>query len=107
MHSLANYLNDHLAGAVTLIELLAHLEKSCANTDTGTFITNLRTEIIADRQVLEDLMARLGISQSSTRKATAYLTEKLAQLKIHFDNNASGDFLLFQSMEAASLGIEG
>jgi hypothetical protein len=62
---LAAYLNDHLAGSVTAIELREHLEKTQAGTATGRFAAELRAEIVADRQELESLMARLHIEARS------------------------------------------
>lgn len=104
---LATYLNDHLAGSVTILELLAHVASAFAGTDAATFALGLRDEIAADRQELESLMKRLEIGQSVPRKTSAWLAEKFAQLKLKMDDPAAGAFRLMEAMEAVSVGIEG
>lgn len=104
---IATYLNDHLSGAAAALELLEHLEERHAGTDLGRVAAELRAEIAADRDELSGLMERLGVSQSRTRKAAAWLGEKAAQLKLHLDDLGDGALRLQESLEALSLGIEG
>jgi hypothetical protein len=104
---LAIYLNDHLAGSVTVLELLAHLASAYSASHVGQFAAQLRAEILEDRHELESLMARLKIAQSPPRKTSAWLAEKLAELKLRLDDPAAGAFRLFEATEAISLGIEG
>jgi len=104
---LASYLNDHLAGAATALELLKGLEKSHSGTDMGLFAAELRAEVSADREVLEALMERLGIARSAPRQMGGWLAEKAASLKLHLDDPADGTFRLLETLEALSLGIEG
>jgi hypothetical protein len=49
---IAAYLNDHLAGSVTAIELLEHLEKTFTGTATGRFAAELRADILLRRGAL-------------------------------------------------------
>jgi hypothetical protein len=104
---IATYLNDHLAGSVVAIELMENLEAVYAGKPIADFIAKLRADIEADVQELEHLMGRLQISESRTRKASAWLTEKFTQLKLRLDDPADGELRLFESLEALSLGIEG
>lgn len=104
---IATYLNDHLAGSVVGLELMENLEAVYAGKPIAVFIAKLRVDVEADRQELEDIMDRLQISESRTRKASAWLTEKFTQLKLRLDDPAHGDLRLFESLEALSLGIEG
>src|ERR1044072_1238961 len=104
---LATYLNDHLAGSVVALELLHHLEDTEHDNDLLNFFKELRADIAADRDVLEDLMKRLDISESRTRKASAWLAEKMTELKLRVDDPHGGPLRLFESLEALSLGIEG
>ena len=104
---LATYLNDHLAGSVVAVELMENLEELYADTPVAGFVAALRADVETDRQELESIMKRLEISESSTRKASAWLTEKLTQLKLRLDDSAHGDLRLLESFEALSLGIEG
>lgn len=104
---LATYLNDHLAGSVVAIELMENLEAVYAATPVAEFIAELRADVEADREELKALMSSLQISESRTRKASAWLTEKFTELKLRLDDPARGDLRLFESLEALSLGIEG
>lgn len=104
---LATYLNDHLAGAVGAVELLEHMERANAGTPVAHALSELRGEIEADRGTLESLMERLQVTESRPRKATAWLAERLAWLKLRLDDPDDGAFRLFESLEAVSLGIEG
>jgi hypothetical protein len=52
-------------------------------------------------------MERLEISESRTRKASAWFTEKMTELKLRLDDPKEGSLRLFESLEALSLGIEG
>lgn len=104
---IATYLNDHLAGSVVAVELMENLETVYAGQPIADFIAKLRADIEVDILELEDLMGQLQISESRTRKASAWLTEKFTQLKLRLDDPTHGDLRLFESLEALSLGIEG
>jgi hypothetical protein len=52
-------------------------------------------------------MERLHISESRTRKSSAWLAEKMTELKLRLDDPEKGLLQLFESLEALSLGIEG
>jgi hypothetical protein len=104
---LAIYLNDHLAVSVAALELLEQLEEDHSGTPQETFFSVLRADIEADRQELESLMERLNVSESRTRKASAWLAGKFAELKLRLDDPSGGELRLFESLEALSLGIEG
>jgi hypothetical protein len=104
---LATYLNDHLAGSVTLLEMLAHLASAYAGSDVERFARELRNEVIADREELEGLMTKWGVGQSPPRKASAWLAEKFAEVKLRMDDPAGGALHLLEAIEAVSLGVEG
>jgi hypothetical protein len=103
----AIYLNDHLAGSVVAVELLEHLDATHKGTPLESFVAQLSTDIEADRQELKSLMDRLGVAESHTRKASAWLAEKVTELKLVVDDPADGELRLFESLETLSLGIEG
>jgi hypothetical protein len=104
---LATYLNDHLAGSLAAIELLEHLESAYASTKLASFFGELRTEISADRQELQRLMARLDITESRPRKLSAWLTGKITEVKLRLDDSARGPLRLLESLEVLGLGIHG
>ncbi len=104
---LATYLNDHLAGSVVALELLEHLEGTHTDSWLKDFFQQLTADIVADRDELQRLMETLNISESRTRKASAWLAEKVTELKLRLDDLRGGSLRLFESLEALSLGIEG
>jgi hypothetical protein len=105
---LSTYLNDHLAGATMALELLAHLERVHAGEPSQRFAAELRAEIEEDKAELERLARSLGAEQSATRQVTAWFGEKIARVKLRFDDvSGDGSFRLFEALEALSLGIEG
>ena len=104
---LGTYLNDHLAGAVVALELLETLTAAHAGTPLADFFVPLSNAIAADRRELEGLLKDLQIGESRTRKASAWLAEKFTELKLRLDDPTVGEFRLFESLEALSLGIEG
>lgn len=104
---LATYLNDHLAGSVTAIELLEDLQAAYAGNDLERFFADLRNDIEADREELKQLMHQLKITQSRPRKAGAWIAGKFAELKMRLDDSAHGPLRLLESLEAVELGITG
>jgi hypothetical protein len=105
--SLATYLNDHLAGSVVALELLDHLDADRSEAAAAQTLTTLRADILADRQVLETFMLQLGIAVSQPRQATAWLTEKLSELKLRLDDRGNGALRRLEALEAVALGIVG
>lgn len=105
--NIRSYLNHHLAASVAWLEAIEHLEAAERNTPMARTLSELRTEVLADRRVLEDLMARLQVSQSETEKATAWLGEKLFQVMLPLNTQRRGPLNLLLNLEALSLGVEG
>jgi hypothetical protein len=104
---LATYLNDHLAGAVAGIEIAKHLEDHARSEDFKTAVAGVRCGIEKDEAELRDLAGRLGLEQSSIRKAAAWIAEKGTEVKLAIDDPSDGDFRIYEALEALSLGIEG
>jgi hypothetical protein len=104
---LATYLNNHLAASVTAIELLSSLETTQTDPDLARFASDLRAEIKAEQQELENLMERLQIAQSKPRQAFGWLAERFTQIKLRLDDSNDGALHLLESLELLLLGIEG
>lgn len=102
---LATYLNDHLAGATAVLDLLEHLER--AHADLAPFLAPLRGDIEADRRELEAVIARLGATRSVLRRAAGWVAEKFARLKLAADDPSGDRLKLLESLEAVAVGIHG
>ena len=104
---IATYLNDHLAGSVAGLAILDYILEKSRGTPDEAILTRIQVDIEEDKEALEALIEKLDISESAFRKASAWVGEKMAELKLRFDDPSAGPFLIFDSLEALSLGIEG
>lgn len=104
---IATYLNDHLAGSVAALNLLDMLIEEHAGKPLAAVLKELKEEISAEQQSLKALMDQLEIAKSSARRASAWLSGKLTEIKLHVDDPAGGEFRLFQALETLGLGIAG
>jgi hypothetical protein len=104
---LVTYLNDHLAGSVAAIELLDHLRELSKGTERERLFTSLQSEIEEDQKVLQALLRGVGGKESRLRKAAAWLTEKVAEVKLKLDDPGAGELRLLEALETLELGILG
>jgi hypothetical protein len=104
---LATYLNDHLAGSVSALELLDYLAAIESEADLKPFIVSLRADIAADRQTLEALMQASEITASPARRVAAWLAEKMTTLKLRLDDPTAGALRLLEALEIVQVGVEG
>ena len=104
---LATYLDDHLAGSVAAIELLDHLRQLTRGTERERLFTSLQSEVEEDQKVVRELLRRVGGKESRTRKAAAWLTEKVGEVKLKLDDPGGGDLRLLEAFEILELGILG
>jgi hypothetical protein len=107
MDELSDYLNDHLAGSVAALELLDRLVETYTGKPLERFFRELRDDIHADQEQLEGLIAKLGIKESTVRKAGAWIAEKISRPKIDLEADSKSDLGLFLALEALVLGITG
>jgi hypothetical protein len=80
---LATYLNDHLAGSHSALEMLAALREIPGLEDWGARMTE---EIGADQAELENLMGNLQIDRGVVRQAAGWVSGRLAELKTRIDD---------------------
>jgi len=103
--SLAIYLQDHLAGAAYAIDLVEFMRDQHKNDELGQFAASLLLDIKADRDVLQQVIVRVGSGSSVVKELTGWLGEKVSRTKLRHE---AGDGLgLFESLEFLSLGITG
>jgi hypothetical protein len=80
---LGTYLNDHLAGATTGLELARRAASQNEGNRFGEFLENLVVEIEQDRESLEHLMDRLDIGKDTLKVAVGWAGEKAGRLKLN------------------------
>lgn len=103
---LTTYLNDHLAGSAAALELLDHLLERDPGSGRDE-LARIRVEIEEDQQTLQRILSDMGGKESPIRKAAAWFTEKLGQVKIGLDDKGSGELRVLEALEALGLGIQG
>jgi hypothetical protein len=105
--SLITYMNDHLAGARSALELLEPLIESTTDAPARQSLEAVRAEIVADRHVLEDLIRVAGGTISVVREMSGWIAEKFGRLKLVIDDPSNGPFRRFEALEVLALGIQG
>jgi hypothetical protein len=104
--ALATYLTDHLAGSVGAIELAERTIKENDGDPLAERLSGVLAEIRKDRVVLQELIERLGASQSPLKKAGAWLAEKAGRLKLGGTDEPRGLSRL-EVLETLAMGIHG
>lgn len=77
------YLNDHLAGSVAGIELAVRTEAENRSNPVGRYLAAFLPELKHDQSILEGVMEALELKQDTLKTRAAWLSEKLARLKLN------------------------
>jgi hypothetical protein len=104
---LDSYLNDHLAGSVAALELIAHCAQLNKGKALGLFFTKMGAQIAKDQDTLRDLMSRLSIEESKVRQAGAWAGEKLGRALLAIAGNEPDGLGLLLALEGLVMGIAG
>ena len=104
---LDSYLNDHLAGSVAALELIAHCAHLCKGIPLGAFFSEIEAQIATDQDTLRDLMTRLSIEESKVLQAGAWAGEKLGRALLAMAGNEPGGLGLLLALEGLIMGIVG
>ena len=105
--ALVIYLNDHLGGSRAGMQLIENLVESTREPGVRASLAGVRDEIVADRDVLENIIRKVSGDPSIVREIGGWIGEKAAQLKLRMDDPAGGELRRFEALELMSLGIEG
>jgi hypothetical protein len=101
------YLNDHLAGATVGMELSRRARSSNKGSAYGDVLERIAKEIEEDREVLQDLMARLDVKRDHAKVAVGWVGEKFGRLKPNGRLLSYSPLSRLVELEALSLGIAG
>ena len=107
MKDLDSYLNDHLAGSVSALELIAHWVKAHKGEALGSFFVETETEIKADQDTLRDVMRTLGVEESKMRQAGAWAAEKIGRARLIIAGDEPGSLGLVLTLEGLIMGVSG
>jgi hypothetical protein len=107
MKELDSYLNDHLAGSVSALELIGHWAHAQKGEPLGGFFAETEREIKADQDTLRDVMRCLGVEESKMRQAGAWAAEKLGRALLLIAGDEPGSLGLVLTLEGLIMGITG
>jgi hypothetical protein len=104
---LSIYLQDHLAGATSGVNLAKRVSKHNRGTPAGRRLEQVAHEIEVDRDTLARFMSELGVRASLTKNVTAWLLERASRLKPNGRGHGGTALLRMHELETLSLGIAG
>jgi hypothetical protein len=107
MKDLDSYLNDHLAGSVGALELIAHWAEIHKGEPLGRFFLEIEKEIKADQETLRDIMRALGVEESKVRKVSAWAAEKVGRARLIVAGDKTGGLALVLTLEGLIMGVTG
>jgi hypothetical protein len=105
MKDLHSYLNDHLAGSISALELIAHWADVHKGEPLGSFFVEIEREIKADQDTLRDVMRTLGVEESKMRKAGAWAAEKVGRARLIIAGDEQGSLGLVFTLEELIMGV--
>ncbi len=104
---LAIYLNDHLAGATSGVQLARRASQSQLDATRREALGHLCTEVEQDRGSLLAAMGRLDVKVAQHRVAAGWLAERVGRLKLNGTLLRRSPLSDLMEMEALRLGVEG
>ena len=107
MKDLDSYLNDHLAGSISALELIAHWAQVHKGEPLGSFFVEIEREIKADQDTLRGVMRNLGVEESKVRKAGAWAAEKVGRARLIIAGDEPGSLGLVLTLEGLIMGVTG
>jgi len=107
MKDLDSYLNDHLAGSISALELIAHWADVHKGEPLGSFFVETEREIKADQDTLRDVMRTLGVEESKIRQAGAWAAEKVGRARLMIAGDEQGSLGLVLTLEGLIMGVTG
>ena len=107
MKELDSYLNDHLAGSISALELIAHWVEAHKGEPLGSFFLETEREIKADQDTLRDVMRTLGVEESKIRQAGAWVAEKVGRARLIIAGDEAGSLGLVFTLEGLIMGVTG
>jgi hypothetical protein len=107
MKELDSYLNDHLAGSISALELIAHWVEVHKGEPLGSFFVETEREIKADQDTLREVMRSLGVEESKIRQAGAWAAEKVGRARLIIAGDERGSLGLVLTLEGLIMGVTG
>ena len=101
------YLNDHLAGSMTAIEMVRRASEQYKGTPLGDFFAAIGAEIEQDRDTLKAVMAANGVEVQRYKLAAAWVAERAARLKFNGALVRRSPLTPLVELETLAIGVHG
>jgi hypothetical protein len=101
------YLNDHLAGSTSGVELARRAAGANRGTPLGDDLARLAKEVDEDRESLKTIMESLELGQDRVKVAAGWSAEKLGRLKLNGRLTGYSPLSRVVELEGLALGITG
>lgn len=102
--NLASYLVDHLSGADAALAVVTRLSGSQRYHTDGVLFERLREEFIEERRVVRSVLAQLGQSSRSVKRAAGQATGAVLQAAA---SDEPGSLGYFRTLESLMVGVQG
>ena len=102
--ALIAYLHDHLGGSDVAIRVVRRLAETLDGTEDGALCRRLANEFEHDRSIVRSLLAQLGASGRSIKRAAGSASGSLLSVAA---GGAPGDLSLLRTLEGLAIGIQG
>jgi hypothetical protein len=102
--NLQAYLLDHLGGSDAALTVLSRLQRAVAGTAAGDMLSELQTEFEAERDIVRELLMKVGSSSFSTKRVIAggagFVLSQLG-------TGQPGDVGFLRAVEGLTIGVQG
>jgi hypothetical protein len=106
-NALRRYLQDHLAGSVAALQLMETLADHERGSPLEQKLRGLHREVTEEQEQLKAILARLDGDESSIKRATAWLTEKLHRGRLALAERTDPALARLEGLESLALGLQG
>jgi hypothetical protein len=106
-NALRRYLQDHLAGSVAALQLMKTLADHERGSALEQKLRGLHYEVTEEQERLKAILARLESEESSLKRATAWLTEKLHHGRLALVERVDPALARLEGLESLALGLQG
>lgn len=104
--NLETYLNDHLAGSISAINLITDLLTCQRSNGLNPVLEQLLRELTSEQDMLRKIMQHFDLKESPTKKLLGWLSERFAALKL-ISPGGEDPLRMMQALEMLQIGITG
>jgi len=106
-HELGVYLNNHLAGANTGVEMARTLQRDVTGGPDAALLGPIGDDVAADVEALRRVMDQLGVAQSTVKQAAGWVAEKAHRAGVAVTGTHGPDLARMLAAESLAMGVEG